>query len=142
MDCIVHGVAKSWTRLSSFHFQVVLVVKNPPTNAGDVRDVGSHGHRNLVGYNPRGRKESDMAETTQYVCMHVVFKRKYYSSLDKLQFSSVQFSRSAVSNSLQPYEPQHARPPCSLPTWDKLTFLIFLRVICFKHLEECRDNIL
>ena len=21
MDCIVHGVAKSWTRLSDFHFQ-------------------------------------------------------------------------------------------------------------------------
>ena len=29
---------------------------------------------------------------------------------------SVQFSRSAVSNSLQPHESQHARPPCPLPT--------------------------
>ena len=29
---------------------------------------------------------------------------------------SVQFSRSVVSNSLQPHEPQHARPPCSSPT--------------------------
>ena len=27
--------------------------------------------------------------------------------------SSVQFSCSLVSNSLQPHEPQHARPPCS-----------------------------
>ena len=27
-----------------------------------------------------------------------------------------QFSRSVVSNSLQPHEPQHARPPCPLPT--------------------------
>ena len=25
---------------------------------------------------------------------------------------SVQFSRSVVSDSLQPHEPQHARPPC------------------------------
>ena len=25
---------------------------------------------------------------------------------------SVQFSRSVVSNSLRPHEPQHARPPC------------------------------
>ena len=33
-----------------------------------------------------------------------------------LQFSSVQFSRSVVSNSLQPHEPQHARPPCPSPT--------------------------
>ena len=32
------------------------------------------------------------------------------------QFSSVQFSRSVVSNSLQPHESQHARPPCSSPS--------------------------
>ena len=31
-------------------------------------------------------------------------------------FQSVQFSRSVVSNSLWPHEPQHARPPCPLPT--------------------------
>ena len=30
--------------------------------------------------------------------------------------SSVQFSRSVVSDSLQPREPQHARPPCPSPT--------------------------
>ena len=33
-----------------------------------------------------------------------------------VQFSSVQFNRSVVSNSLQPHEPQHARPPCPSPT--------------------------
>ena len=31
-------------------------------------------------------------------------------------FSSVQFSRSVVSESLQPHELQHARPPCPSPT--------------------------
>ena len=30
--------------------------------------------------------------------------------------SSVQFSRSVVSNSLRPHEPQHAKPPCPSPT--------------------------
>ena len=30
--------------------------------------------------------------------------------------SSVQFSRSVMSDSLQPHEPQHARPPCPSPT--------------------------
>ena len=30
--------------------------------------------------------------------------------------SSVQFSRSVVSDSLLPHEPQHARPPCPSPT--------------------------
>ena len=31
------------------------------------------------------------------------------------QFSSVQFSHSVVSDSLQPHESQHARPPCPSP---------------------------
>ena len=34
----------------------------------------------------------------------------------KLQFSSVQFSHSVVSDSLWPHELQHARPPCPSPT--------------------------
>ena len=32
------------------------------------------------------------------------------------QFSSVQFSRSVVSDSLRPHESQHARPPCPSPS--------------------------
>jgi len=68
--------------------QVVLVVKNLPTNAGDFRDAGSilgsgrspwrrawqpspvflpgecHGQRSPTGYNPWGCKESDMTEAT------------------------------------------------------------------------------
>ena len=63
--------------------QVVLVVKNPPVNAGDVKDTGStprlgrspgggygnplqysclenpHGQRSLEGYSPRGHQELD-----------------------------------------------------------------------------------
>ena len=63
--------------------QVVIVVKNPSANAGDVRDRGlipglgrspgeehdnplqyfclenPHGHRSLAGYSPWDRKESD-----------------------------------------------------------------------------------
>ena len=60
------------------------VVKNPPANAGDTRDVGSipgsgrspgvengnpvflpgesHGQQSLVGYSPRGQKESDTTD--------------------------------------------------------------------------------
>ena len=26
LDCIVHGVAKSWTRLSNFHFIIIIIV--------------------------------------------------------------------------------------------------------------------
>ena len=32
------------------------------------------------------------------------------------RFSSVQFSRSVMSDSLRPHEPQHARPPCPSPS--------------------------
>ena len=38
------------------------------------------------------------------------------SSPGKLSPSAVQFSRSVVSNSLWPHEPQRARPPCPSPT--------------------------
>ena len=34
----------------------------------------------------------------------------------KICFSSVQFSHSVVSDSLQPHESQHTRPPCPSPT--------------------------
>ena len=40
----IHGVAKSWTRqrdFTSLHFQLLLVVKNSPANAGDIRDTGA-----------------------------------------------------------------------------------------------------
>ena len=64
------------------------MVKNPPADAGDVRDLGSipgsgrfpwrrkwlptpvflpgesHEQRNPVGYSPWGHKESDMTEAT------------------------------------------------------------------------------
>ena len=40
--------------------------------------------------------------------------RDYISRV--VQFSSVQFIRSVMSNSLQLHESQHARPPCPSPT--------------------------
>ena len=69
-------------------FQVALVVKNPPANAGGLRDLGFdpwigkipwrrawqpipvfllgefHGQRSLVSYSPLGRKESDTTEVS------------------------------------------------------------------------------
>ena len=70
---------------------VALAVKNPPANAGDVRDAGSlsrsagfpggghgnplqysclenpHGQNSLMGYSPWGHKESDKSEVTEHV---------------------------------------------------------------------------
>ena len=43
---------------------------------------------------------------------------KHHHSINywKQDAPSVQFSHSVVSNSLQPHEPQHTRPPCPSPT--------------------------
>ena len=50
-------------------------------------------------------------------CIIIGYKHKVllYSNCS-LTFSSVQFSRSVVSDSLRPHELQHARPPCPSPT--------------------------
>ena len=45
-----------------------------------------------------------------YYCLYSLYGRLY------INFSSVQFSLSVVSDSLWPHELQHARPPCPSPT--------------------------
>ena len=53
---------------------------------------------------------------------HLLYWRHIFQYLSEEEctgdksFSSVQFSRSVVSDSLQPHELQHARPPCPSPT--------------------------
>ena len=59
---------------------------------------------------------------------HLLLGRKVMNNIDstlksrditlptKVQFSSVQFSHSVVSDFLWPHESQHARPPCPSPT--------------------------
>ena len=42
--------------------------------------------------------------------------KSFYIADYSVQFSSVQFSRSVMSDSLWPHELQHARPPCPSPT--------------------------
>ena len=48
--------------------------------------------------------------------MYTCLQDKCGMLIGDVQFSSVQFSRSVVSNSLRPHESQHARPPCPSPT--------------------------
>ena len=50
---------------------------------------------------------------------------------------SVQFSLSVVSNSLQPHEPQHARPPCP-----SLKLISIESVMPSNHLILCRPLVL
>ena len=54
------------------------------------------------------------------------------------KFSSVQFSHSVVSDSLQPHEPQHARAPCPSPAPQSLPKLMSIEsVMPSNHLILC-----
>ena len=55
-----------------------------------------------------------MTSFKKKVKVYFSFTQRDYGG--KTQFSSVHFSRSVVSNSLQPHESQHARPPCPSQT--------------------------
>ena len=56
--------------------------------------------------------------------------------------SSVQFSRSVVSDSLQPHELQHARPPCPSPTPRVHKLRSIESVMLSSHLILCRPLLL
>ena len=49
-------------------------------------------------------------------CMHVCVRERETEGDYNTSISSVQFSRSVVSDSLRPHESQHARAPCPWPT--------------------------
>ena len=58
-------------------------------------------------------------------------------------FSSVQFSCSVVSDSLQPHESQHARPPLSITnSWSSLKLMSIESVMPSSHLILCRPLLL
>ena len=60
-----------------------------------------------------------------------------------VQFSSVQFSRSVMSDSLRPHKLQHARPPCPSPTPGVHSRLTSIEsVMPSSHLILCRPLLL
>ena len=63
----VHGVAKSRTRLSDFIFTFTFMHWRRKWQPAPVFLPGEfHGQRSLVGYSPRGRKESDTTERLHF----------------------------------------------------------------------------
>ena len=50
------------------------------------------------------------------ILLTLIVLRRKENAKKLFVISSVQFSRSVVSDSLWPHESQHARPPCSSPT--------------------------
>ena len=110
-----------------------LLVKNPPTSSGDAGDLGSvpRSERSLGegnGYplqypcleNPMDREAWHsmrflrIGHDWAHICTHTAYTEHLLDFLSCTS-SSVQFSLSVVSDSLQPHESQHARPPCPSP---------------------------
>ena len=55
-------------------------------------------------------------EENEKACLKLNIQKTKIMASGPIQFSSVEFSRSVVSDSLRPHELQHARPPCPSPT--------------------------
>ena len=55
--------------------------------------------------------------TCYHFVTHILFSLPLFflGNIQWIKTHSAQFSRSVVSDSLQPHEPQHARPPCASP---------------------------
>ena len=95
---------------------MALVVKNPPSNAGDIRDWSSTpglgrsprgGHGNLLQYSCL---ENPMDRGGWRAIVNRVTKNQHY------WVTSVQFSHSVMSNSLWPHGLQNTRLPYTSPT--------------------------
>ena len=61
---------------------------------------------------------------------------------NRLFFSSDQFSRSVVSDSLRPHELQYARPPCPSPTQNSVKLTSIELAMPSSHLILCRPLLL
>ena len=83
-------------------FPVGTVVKNPP--------VMQETRVQFLGQEGPLEKEMN-GNPLQYSCQGNPIDRRAWRAT-----VSVQFSHSVVSDSLQPHEPQHARPSCPSPT--------------------------
>ena len=77
-------------------------------------------------------------------CSHETKRRLLFEREVMTSLSSVQFSRSVLSDSLRSHEPQHARPSCPSPTnsWSLLKFMCIELVMPSNHLILCHPLLL
>ena len=91
-----------------------------PASNEDLTSCGKIQETQLGAECQQGADIKDQASVEQPVMKLAKCEPKAYHFLTSpsnyLQFSSVQFNCSVVSDSLGPHESQHARPPCSSPS--------------------------
>ena len=98
-----------WSRMNRGPSKVVLVVKNPPANAGDTRNTGS------IPGSGRSPGEGN-GNPLQCSCLKNSMDRgAWQATVHAVPKNSVQFSHSVVSDSLQRHGLQHTRLPCPSP---------------------------
>jgi len=121
------GLCLSEPEIKSYHFEQVDVCSflknlqttpipypnwNLPWNTHLVPETTTSGGSLTMQW--AGYKVQTTLEITIWISV-VPNKQRGYKNL-KFLFSSVQFSRSVVSDSVRPHESQHTRPPCPSPT--------------------------
>ena len=90
----------NWQRINLQYIQTVHVVQYQKNKQPNVKKMSRKYKQTF-----RQRKHTDGLEAHKKVLNVTI-----------IQFGSVQFSHSVVSDYLPPYESQHARPPCPSPT--------------------------
>ena len=115
------------------------MVKNLPTSAGDLRDVGSIPG---LGRSPGGRHgnplwypwlENPMDRGAWWATVWRAAKSRTWLKRPSMH-TSVQFSYSVVFNSLQPRGLQHTRLPCITHSRSLLKFMFIESVMPSNHL--------
>ena len=64
----------------------------------------------------RSQSDSNRQSVLEIIALVYAIRKRIKPEGEKRYLAIVQFSRSVMSDSLQPHEPQHARPPCPSPT--------------------------
>ena len=111
--------------INFFMYYLVLTLLSSPTSYSSSAPppVFTLPQKNAVIQNPFG--SLNVLFYFMYLILEIFplpisFSQTFYSLFEDISsnavLSSVQFSRSVVSDSSRPHESQHARPPCSSPT--------------------------
>ena len=64
----------------------------------------------------RSQSDSNRQSVLEIIALVYAIRKRIKPEGEKRYLAIVQFSRSVMSDSLRPHEPQHARPPCPSPT--------------------------